>query len=74
MQNQISFYPNPASETIYFNSSLYDSIIIYDLAGKAVKYFEANSVEADISNISPGQYILQFISPSGTKTEKLIIK
>ncbi len=67
------FYPNPASETLHVKNSNFDLVSIYDLAGKLIKTFEKGSTEFDISAITPGQYILQFISSSGIKTEKLIV-
>lgn len=54
-------YPNPASETLSIRGLKDDTdLIIYDLRGKIVGYFESNSGNTilDISNLERGVYII----------------
>lgn len=72
----LNFYPNPVSNgKIYITSksSLEKEIIIFDLLGKKVLQTVV-SKEVNISNLSPGVYIIKIKENEATATRKLIIK
>lgn len=72
----INFYPNPASEFIYFSKQDYISQTkIYDLNGKLVFEKSIHSTnKIDISNLNSGVYILKFINRNGSMTYKKLVK
>ncbi len=73
----LNFYPNPVSNgKIYITSksTLDKEITIFDVLGKKVLYTVLNSKELNISNLSPGVYIIKIKEDEATATRKLIIK
>jgi len=77
VQNNIKIYPNPVTETLYFdlksNISV-EKVIIFDNLGR--KVFEQNNVSDNIlvSDLQKGNYILKIFSDKGVQTEKIIVK
>lgn len=67
--NKVLFYPNPANEKIYINTSL-DSrskIEITDSLGRTVFRNDLNNgYEIKVSNFNPGLYIIAILKPDGT--------
>jgi hypothetical protein len=73
----LNFYPNPVSNgKIYITSksSLDKEITIFDVLGKKVLQTVMNSKELNVSNLSPGVYIIKIKENEATATRKLIIK
>ncbi len=73
----LNFYPNPVSNgKIYITSksSLDKEITIFDVLGKRVLQTTLNSRELNVSNLSPGVYIIKIKEDDATATRKLIIK
>jgi len=73
----LSFYPNPVSSgKIYITSKFSGDreIVIFDVLGKKVFQTTSNAKELNISNISPGVYIIRFKENEASATRKLIIK
>lgn len=72
----IDFYPNPASEFVYFSNQDYISQAkIYDLNGKLVFEENIHSInKIDIANLNSGVYIIKFISKNGSMTYKKLVK
>lgn len=73
----LTFYPNPVSTgKIYITSksSLDKEVSIYDVLGKKVLQSVVNSKELNISNLSPGVYIIKIKENDATATRKLIVK
>lgn len=73
----LSFYPNPVSNgKIYITSksTLDKEITIFDVLGKKVLQTVLNSKELNVSNLSPGVYIIKIKEDDATATRKLIIK
>lgn len=73
----ISMYPNPASQSVYFNLPAKGNLSIYNLAGQLV--FETGvqqgKQEMNISEIHTGLYIVKFIGDDQSMaTTKLTIK
>ncbi|RZJ36357.1 MAG: T9SS type A sorting domain-containing protein [Flavobacterium sp.] len=73
----LSFYPNPVSNGKIFitsKSSLEKEVTIFDVLGKKVLQTVINSRELNVSNLSPGVYIIKIREEDATATRKLIIK
>jgi Secretion system C-terminal sorting domain len=73
----LNFYPNPVSNgKIYITSkSAADKeVAIFDVLGKRVFQSLLSSKELNISNISPGVYIIKIREGESTATRKLIVK
>jgi hypothetical protein len=75
----LNFYPNPVSNgKIYITSksALDKEVAIFDVLGKKVMEADvnANTKEVNISNLSPGVYIIKIKEGDATATRKLIVK
>ncbi|MES2573901.1 MAG: T9SS type A sorting domain-containing protein [Bacteroidota bacterium] len=73
----LSLYPNPVSNGKVFVTSKNDSdkeIIIFDVLGKKVLQTNISSRELNVSNLSPGVYIIKINEGEATATRKLIVK
>lgn len=63
----ISFYPNPAKDQIYLNSSSsFSSIKIFDLNGRTVLSPVPNSREIDLKELEKGMYVLLLQKENGS--------
>ena len=79
VENKISFFPNPASETIQIISPIIEAyqMQIINLQGKLIMNIDLKSYISyiDISSISAGNYFVLFRDEEGVEViEKLIIK
>lgn len=73
----LSLYPNPVSNgKVYITSKndLDKDVIIFDVLGKKVLQTAISSKELNISNLSPGVYIIKINEGEATATRKLIVK
>jgi len=73
----LSLYPNPASNGKIYITSKNDSdkeVIIFDVLGKKVLQAAISSKEVNISNLSPGVYIIKINEGDASTTRKLIVK
>ena len=73
----LNLYPNPVSNgKVYITSKndLDKNIIIFDVLGKKVLQTTMSSKELNISNLSPGVYIIKIDEEQATATRKLIVK
>ena len=73
----LNLYPNPVSNgKVYITSKndLDKNIIIFDVLGKKVLQTTMSSKELNISNLSPGVYIIKIDDEQSTATRKLIVK
>ncbi|WP_197463508.1 endonuclease [Cochleicola gelatinilyticus] len=75
----VSLYPNPASETIYVQSTTSfqpESYIIYSLQGKKIaeKTLNISEKKIDISTFQSGVYLLELCGPTGKQLKKIIIE
>ena len=73
----LNLYPNPVSNGKVYISSKNDldkNIIIFDVLGKKVLQTTMSSKELNISNLSPGVYIIKIDEEQATATRKLIVK
>lgn len=73
----LSLYPNPVSNGKVYITSKNDSdkeVIIFDILGKKVLQTMLSSKELNISNLSPGVYIIKINEEEATATRKLIVR
>ncbi|QBN19577.1 T9SS type A sorting domain-containing protein [Flavobacterium nackdongense] len=73
----LNLYPNPVSNGKVYISSKNDldkNIIIFDVLGKKVLQTTISSKELNISNLSPGVYIIKIDEEQATATRKLIVR
>jgi len=73
----LSLYPNPVSNGKVYITSKNDSdkeIVIFDVLGKKVLQTSMRSKELNVSNLSPGVYIIKIDEGDATATRKLIVK
>ncbi|UFH31479.1 T9SS type A sorting domain-containing protein [Chryseobacterium sp. C-71] len=70
---QISFYPNPVKDILYFKSK--EKIVkveIYDVAGRILKSQNINGSSINVSELSKGKYIIKIYKKNRFITEKFI--
>ncbi len=73
----LNLYPNPATNGKVYISSKSDldkEVIIFDVLGKKVLQTTMSSKELNISNLSPGVYIIKINEAESTATRKLIVR
>ena len=73
----LNLYPNPVSNGKVYITSKNDedkNILIFDVLGKKVIQTVISSRELNISNLSPGVYIIKINEGDATSTRKLIVK
>lgn len=73
----LNLYPNPVSNGKVYITSKNDSdkeVIIFDVLGKKVLQTSISSRELNISNLSPGVYIIKINEGVASATRKLIVK
>lgn len=73
----LNLYPNPVTNgKVYITSKndLEKEIIIFDVLGKKVLQTTISTKELNVSNLSPGVYIIKIIEENATSSRKLIIR
>ena len=73
----LNLYPNPVSNGKVYISTKNDidkEIIIFDVLGKKVLQTILSSRELNVSNLSPGIYIIKINEREASATRKLIIR
>lgn len=73
----LNLYPNPVSNgKVYITSKndLDKEVIIFDVLGKKALQTTISSKELNVSNLSPGVYIIKINEGDATATRKLIVK
>ena len=76
-QEKIQFYPNPANDVLYINSSENSTLTILNIQGKILLEAAINNGlnQIDISNLENGILILQFQNAArATSTFKLVMQ
>jgi len=74
-ENEILFYPNPANEYLQIESKDDLEIFIYDLTGKVIlqQIISSGNSTIPISNLSNGNFFIQFVSEEKSFIQKLVI-
>ncbi|MEG2509849.1 MAG: T9SS type A sorting domain-containing protein, partial [Chryseobacterium sp.] len=71
----LEFYPNPASEEVYFKNAENANVMIYNAEGKMLKQIKNNQNAVDVSDLPEGVYFITAEKQGNfTKTKKLIKK
>ncbi|MBW4359426.1 T9SS type A sorting domain-containing protein [Flavobacterium taihuense] len=73
----LNLYPNPVTTgKVYITSKndLEKEIIIFDVLGKKVLQTMITTKELNVSNLSPGVYIIKITEENATSSRKLIIR
>ena len=73
----LNLYPNPVSNGKVYISSKNDvdkEVIIFDVLGKKALQTTISTKELNITNLSPGVYIIKINEGDATATRKLIVK
>lgn len=75
-KNQITLYPNPAVDEVYFDNSIgFEQVSIYDLNGRKVLENQLTNGENQMQiNLNSGVYLMKFEGENGKLTKKLIVK
>lgn len=71
-KNLVSFYPNPATDKILFNSNIKE-IQLYTFDGKVIPA-EIQNNTLYISNLSKGIYLIQGVNENGSRFSDKLIK
>ena len=76
MNSGIDVYPNPANDRITIKGLSGGKYQFYNIAGMAVKEGEINAEvsSVDVTDLTPGTYILKTFQNSKTHHTKLIVK
>ncbi|SHJ30333.1 Por secretion system C-terminal sorting domain-containing protein [Arenibacter nanhaiticus] len=75
--DSLKLYPNPAyDDTVHLTTKKNDAkaIVVYDIFGTEVLRDRITSTSLNISNLSPGVYILQVTENKIKMTRKLVVK
>mgnify|MGYP003495888240 FL=1 len=73
----LSLYPNPVlNGKVYISTknALEKEIVVFDVLGKKVLQVHLNSKELNVSDLSPGVYIIKISEENASATRKLIIR
>ncbi len=77
-QNDLQLYPNPANEQLYvrYETTTKNAVVeIYDVTGQLVKQEKMNfssTQQIDISNLSPGLYVLKITDGKKVNAQRFI--
>ncbi|MCX6823142.1 MAG: family 16 glycosylhydrolase [candidate division SR1 bacterium] len=69
---EIQFYPNPAHDQIFFNTTEKMEVEVFDMKGSLLLKKEING-RLNVSDLSPGMYSIKYMQGKITKQKKLII-
>jgi hypothetical protein len=73
----LNLYPNPVSNGkvyILTKNDLEKEVVIFDVLGKKVLQTMVSSRELNISNLTPGVYIIKITENNSSATRKLIVR
>jgi hypothetical protein len=73
----LNLYPNPVNNgKVYITTKndLEKEVIIFDVLGKKVLQTQLSSKELNVSNLSPGVYIIKITEENTSATRKLIVR
>ncbi len=77
VSNKLFVYPNPGKDfmNVTYDGSILNSIEMTDLNGRVVKTLtvsNSSNVQVNVSDLTPGVYMMKIISDNGTTTKKII--
>ena len=67
-------YPNPFANSLYFSSSTFHDIRVYNLSGKLIVHIEkdAESIDIDMTGMPSGTYIVKLSDGNVSFSEQII--
>jgi Secretion system C-terminal sorting domain len=72
--SQVSFFPNPASGSVYFNSNqTVSSVELSNMTGQIVATLKPQDNMLDISKLKPGLYLAKVITSSGVTVKRIVV-
>ena len=73
--NQITLYPNPASDALYLDGNILESMqfSIFNVTGQKVRPYQKYSTSLDISNLESGVYFLKISDKENTKMIRFVV-
>jgi len=73
--SEISVYPNPVEDIIYFNSRKdIDKVQIFDISGKLIQSNSVKNQKLEVKNLNAGIYIFKLYSDNSVYNLKIIKK
>ncbi len=74
--SKITFYPNPASKTLFLNDNSFENIDyqIISLDGKLIKFGQVENNQINISDVQNGSYIIKMKNVNNTFQNLLLIE
>lgn len=77
-KNKLVLYPNPARSFITIKYPDIKQVIIYDIHGRALKYFtytKTNMAQLNISGLNKGVYLVKIINiNNAVETQKIMVQ
>jgi hypothetical protein len=76
-QNQISIYPNPATDVVYINANgnTVSQATLYDISGCVVReYTNVAGAGISISGLQKGMYVIKIESGNNSTTQKILVQ
>lgn len=74
-KNSMGIYPNPVTDILYFKGTgKIEKAEIYNLVGQRVKSFNTVEGQIDVSSLSKGAYILEYLVKGGKQQTYKFIK
>lgn len=74
-ESSISLYPNPAVGQVKIKSvSPIRSVRVLSIDGRVLRVIQLKRNTVDISNLQPGLYLLEFLTPSGKSIHRLVVE
>lgn len=67
----MSIYPNPVSDLLYIDVNEVKSVSVYSLSGMLLKQLEEQN-EVTVGDLSPGTYLIQVTTQTGSERMKFI--
>ncbi|PKP23255.1 MAG: hypothetical protein CVU05_00415 [Bacteroidetes bacterium HGW-Bacteroidetes-21] len=75
ISNKPNFYPNPATDYLYFNTDFIPSTIeIYSIDGTLIQHMNSTKNNVNISSIQNGFYLIKMTDGSTTRIQKLVVR
>ncbi|WP_309640138.1 T9SS type A sorting domain-containing protein [Flavobacterium sp.] len=71
--NKVSFYPNPATNEIYFTENI-ATVCIYTLDGKKIAGQKNSSIKMDVSHLMKGIYLIDIETAEKTIVHQKLVK
>ena len=76
LAQQVSVYPNPASDhiNIQCGSLNVEQVYLSDYSGRIIRNFPSQNRMLDITGIAPGMYLLKVVTDKGSVPKKILIQ